>query len=150
MQQVETTATVPDGGTVLFSGLKKTVDVRTECCTPVLGNVPYMNRLFRTVGVRRETQHVLVLVTPRIIIMEEEEDLQAGHHEPACKVCRGACEAQTAEACLRREAAPMREAHVVSELLQAYDAACAEGHPGEAKRYADAALAIDPTCFRRK
>jgi hypothetical protein len=43
-----------------------------------------------------------------------------------------------------------REAVVLAELLKAYEAACAEGKTVEAKKFARAALIIEPTCFRKK
>ncbi len=36
--------------------------------------VPYLNRLFKNVGVGRDTSSLMMMVTPRIIIQEEEED----------------------------------------------------------------------------
>ena len=65
---IENTVAVPDGGTVLFGGLKRLTETRTESSPPVLGKVPYVNRLFKNVGYGRESQSVLVLVTPRILI----------------------------------------------------------------------------------
>ena len=64
---------IPDGGTVLLSCGKKVSQARTECCPPCLSEIPYLNRLFRSVGYCQETEHVFVLVTPRIIVQEEEE-----------------------------------------------------------------------------
>ncbi len=118
VQMVETTVSIPDGGTVLIGGLKKVSEVRTDRCLMTLGHVPCMNRLFHNVGSYCEAQRVFVLVTPRIVIHEEEER-QTGYREPEVKTCRGSCEAQSAEACLKGEAAPMRRAHVLAELLQA-------------------------------
>jgi hypothetical protein len=45
--------------------------------------------------------------------------------------------------------AERRTERVLAELLRAYDAACAAGRKEEAARLAGAALALDPTCFRR-
>ena len=44
----------------------------------VLSKLPYVNRLFRNVGYGREAQSLLLMVTPRIIINSEEEELQTG------------------------------------------------------------------------
>ena len=41
---------------------------------PLLSKVPYINRLFRNVGIGRETDSLMMMVTPRIIIQEEEEE----------------------------------------------------------------------------
>jgi type II secretory pathway component GspD/PulD (secretin) len=70
---VNTTVTVPDGGTVLLGGLKTLTEQRNEFGPPVLSKIPYINRLFRNVGYGREATSLLMMVTPRIIINEEEE-----------------------------------------------------------------------------
>jgi type II secretory pathway component GspD/PulD (secretin) len=67
---------VPDGGTVLLGGLKTMSEGRNEFGPPVLSNIPYLNRLFRNTGIGRETRHVMFMVTPRIIITSEEEEVQ--------------------------------------------------------------------------
>lgn len=70
---VTTTVTVPDGGTVLLGGLKRLSEGRNESGPPVLSKIPYLNRLFRNVGYAREAESLMMMVTPRIIITEEEE-----------------------------------------------------------------------------
>jgi general secretion pathway protein D len=72
---VTTTVSVPDGGTVLLGGIKRLSEGRNEFGVPILNKVPYVNRLFKNVGIGRETQSLLMMVTPRIIIQEEEEEL---------------------------------------------------------------------------
>lgn len=71
---VSTTVTVPDGGTVLLGGIKRLREGRTERGIPMLGKLPYINRLFKNVGIGRETSTLMLTVTPRIIIPEEEEE----------------------------------------------------------------------------
>ena len=70
---VTTTVSVPDGGTVLLGGIKRLSENRAEFGVPILSKVPYINRLFRNVGIGRQTQSLMMMVTPRIIIQEEEE-----------------------------------------------------------------------------
>ncbi|TWT96061.1 outer membrane porin HofQ [Botrimarina colliarenosi] len=70
---VTTTVSVPDGGTVLLGGIKRLSEGRREFGVPLLSKVPYINRLFRNVGIGRETDSLMMMVTPRIIIQEEEE-----------------------------------------------------------------------------
>ena len=70
---VTTTVSVPDGGTVLLGGIKRLSEGREEFGVPLLSKVPYINRLFRNVGIGRETDSLMMMVTPRIIIQEEEE-----------------------------------------------------------------------------
>lgn len=62
-----------DGGTLILDNGLRVVEGRNEYGPPVLSNIPYVGRLFKSVGYGRETVHELVLVTPRIIVHEEEE-----------------------------------------------------------------------------
>jgi general secretion pathway protein D len=71
---VTTTVSVPDGGTVLLGGIKRLSEGRTEYGVPILDKVPYLDRLFKNVGIGRDTSSLMMMVTPRIIIQEEEED----------------------------------------------------------------------------
>jgi general secretion pathway protein D len=71
---VTTTVSVPDGGTVLLGGIKRLSEGRNEFGVPLLSKLPYINRLFTNVGIGRETQSLMMMVTPRIIIQEEEEE----------------------------------------------------------------------------
>jgi Flp pilus assembly secretin CpaC/tetratricopeptide (TPR) repeat protein len=75
---VQTTVSCPDGGTVVLGGLKTLAEGRNETGPPVLSQIPYINRLFRNQGIGRETRHIMIMVTPRIIIQSEEELNQTG------------------------------------------------------------------------
>ena len=70
---VNSTVSVPDGGTILLGGIKRLSEGRTERGVPMLSKIPYINRLFRNVAIGRETSSLMLMVTPRIIIQEEEE-----------------------------------------------------------------------------
>ena len=71
---VSTVVTVPDGGTVLLGGVKQLQEQRLEYGVPVLSKTPWIDRLFRNVGIGRTTNSLMLMVTPRIIILEEEEE----------------------------------------------------------------------------
>jgi len=75
---VQTTVSCPDGGTVVLGGLKTQSEGRNEFGPPVLSQLPYVNRLFRNQGIGKETRHIMIMVTPRIIIQSEEELNQTG------------------------------------------------------------------------
>lgn len=75
---VATTVSVPDGGTVLLGGIKRLSEGRSERGVPLLSKLPYINRIFRNVGIGRETSSLMLMVTPRIIIQEEEEEKAVG------------------------------------------------------------------------
>ncbi|MGB7346457.1 MAG: hypothetical protein WBD20_19715, partial [Pirellulaceae bacterium] len=76
--QVSTTVSVPDGGTILLGGIKRLAEGRSERGTPMLSKIPYISRLFRNVAVGRDARSLMLMVTPRIIIQEEEEVAQTG------------------------------------------------------------------------
>ena len=39
----------------------------------MLSKIPYVNRLFKNIGIGRDTESLMMMVTPRIIILEEIE-----------------------------------------------------------------------------
>jgi type II secretory pathway component GspD/PulD (secretin) len=75
---VATTVMVPDGGTALLGGLKRLSEGRNEFGPPIISKIPYLDRLFRNVAYGRSTESLMVMVTPRIIIQEEEEERATG------------------------------------------------------------------------
>ena len=75
---VSTVVSVPDGGTVLLGGIKRLREGRNMAGVPILNKLPYISRLFKNSGVGRETESIMLMVTPRIIIQEEEEELILG------------------------------------------------------------------------
>ncbi|MFM7520437.1 MAG: hypothetical protein ACKO9B_08210 [Planctomycetota bacterium] len=75
---VTTNVSVPDGGTVLLGGIKRLREGRNEFGVPILSKIPYINRLFKNVGLGRTTDSLMLMVTPRIIIQEEEEEKLLG------------------------------------------------------------------------
>jgi general secretion pathway protein D len=75
---VSTTVSVPDGGTILLGGIKRLSEGRTERGVPILSKIPYISRLFRNVAIGRDARSLMLMVTPRIIIQEEEEIAQTG------------------------------------------------------------------------
>ena len=79
---IQTTVNVPDGGTVLLGGFKFLAEERTEYGPPILSKIPYLSRLFRNVGWSRDGSTLLYLVTARIIMVEEEENIFLGIQAP--------------------------------------------------------------------
>ncbi len=79
---VNTTVNVPDGGTVLMGGLKYLAESRNEFGPPVLSKIPYLSRLFKNIGYGREANSLMIMVSPRIIIQEEEELIFRGELPP--------------------------------------------------------------------
>ncbi|HMF16580.1 MAG TPA: hypothetical protein VKE98_05200 [Gemmataceae bacterium] len=79
---LSTTVNVPDGGTVLLGGLKTLSEGRNEFGPPILSKIPYISRLFKNVAYGREANSLMIMVSPRIIINEEEERIFRGIDEP--------------------------------------------------------------------
>jgi hypothetical protein len=161
---LEKTVTIPNGKTMIVRGGKKVVQVRREYGLPILSKLPYVNRLFRSVGHTRETRNVYLFLTPQIM-----DGTEVTEHTAAPKCCEST-RCATARCCAtsacatasvksgseeqnapcRQSAACGRQAKVVAELIRAYEAACAEGQTEEAEKLARAALLLDPTCFSKK
>jgi hypothetical protein len=72
--EVEKTLKLKDGTTALLTGWTQQREVRNQVCPPVLGKIPYLSRVFSTVSYGKETEHTLVLVTPRVVAVKEEEE----------------------------------------------------------------------------
>ena len=70
---VNTTVTAPDGGTIGLGGVMRASQGRTSRGVPVLGKLPFAGRLFNNRGIGQDMSHSFQSVTPRIIILEEEE-----------------------------------------------------------------------------
>jgi type II secretory pathway component GspD/PulD (secretin)/tetratricopeptide (TPR) repeat protein len=68
------TITVPEGGTVLFGGLKQTGEVELEGGVPILSKIPILKRAYSSRSTARDENMLLILVKPRIIIQEEAEE----------------------------------------------------------------------------
>ncbi len=74
LQEVETTVTVPDGGTLLLGGTRLAGEVEREMGVPILAKIPVLNRAFSNRSIVRDEQALLILVKPKIIIHKEYED----------------------------------------------------------------------------
>ncbi|UCG17282.1 MAG: hypothetical protein JSV19_04465 [Phycisphaerales bacterium] len=73
-QIIRTTVTVPDGGTLLFGGMKKTAEVEVEAGVPVLSKIPVLKRLYSNRSMVKDEQVLLILVKPSIVIQKEAEE----------------------------------------------------------------------------
>jgi len=72
--EIMTTASVPDGGTLLIGGLKLGGEVEIEAGVPVLNKIPVLKRAFSNRSLVKDEQTLLILVKPKIIIRKEAED----------------------------------------------------------------------------
>ena len=58
---------VGNGETVVLGGVFRTVDVQQESKVPVLGDLPFLGRLFSSTSVTQEKTETLIFITPRIL-----------------------------------------------------------------------------------
>jgi type II secretory pathway component GspD/PulD (secretin) len=130
---MEGTVCLMDGKTALLYGGKRVREVRSEYGPPVLSKIPYVNRLFKNVGIGHEEESLLVMVTPRVIVAREQEEAR-----PTAVVAGVEEQTEPAEP-------PMDPK--LAKLMEKYRQACSEGRAKAAKKLAERCLAIDPTCF---
>ena len=79
---MDRTIVVPDGGTAVLTGLKKKDKHRKIYQASALSQIPYLGQLFPRIECVFDTSHLLVLVTPRIIITEEAEEKKPAKAAP--------------------------------------------------------------------
>jgi len=66
-RRVNTNVSVKEGGTVVLGGLlNNSVGTKTDRL-PILGNLPYLGRLFKSSGAGGKKEDLLIFVTPRIL-----------------------------------------------------------------------------------
>jgi general secretion pathway protein D len=73
LRSVRTTVTVPDGGTLLISGMMTNHKFDAHSGIPFASDLPIVGRLFGTDLKQRERQNLVVLVTANLILFDEEE-----------------------------------------------------------------------------
>ncbi|MBX9735362.1 MAG: type II and III secretion system protein, partial [Phycisphaerales bacterium] len=72
--RVQTTATVPDEGTLLLGGQRLVTEIDIETGVPVLSKIPIINRFFTNRIQSKEESTLMILVKPTILIQTEEEE----------------------------------------------------------------------------
>jgi hypothetical protein len=159
---LEKTATIPDGNSMLLGGWKRVRETRTEFGPPVLSKIPYFNRLFKNAGYGRETETVVLLVTPRIIVNERKESAPtvADRKAERAKEKKATVFVHTQETPgadyyrrleLPPEADPAKgeeteKAKKVVKLLKKYLQAVKEGRREDEKLVYEALELVDPGC----
>lgn len=138
--------TIPDGGSALLGGWKRVSEGRCEYGPPVLSKVPYVNRLFKNVGYSKSVENVLVMVTARIVAGEAKETAQASLANKM-RIAEPSAIAPCSATEKMADSPPPKWVKKMKLLLASYHQACADGRLDEARKLAQQALAIDPTCF---
>ncbi len=72
--EVDTTVSVPDGGTLLVGGEKVISTNDVEVGVPILSKIPGINRLFTNRSTEKDERTLLILIRPKIIIEKEIEN----------------------------------------------------------------------------
>lgn len=70
---IKTTVTIPDGGTVLVGGLKRTITQEGQTGVPALSRLPFMDFLFGRTGKARMQSNLFVLISSKITVVQDEE-----------------------------------------------------------------------------
>jgi type II secretory pathway component GspD/PulD (secretin) len=73
---INTTVSVPDGGTLLLGGQTLAGEIELESGVPILSKIPFLKRLFTNTSMAKDEQILLILVKPTIIIQREKEQEQ--------------------------------------------------------------------------
>ena len=65
--QLETEVLVGNGETIVLGGVFQTEEIVSETKTPLLGDIPYLGRLFKKTAVDMTKSETLIFITPKII-----------------------------------------------------------------------------------
>ena len=65
--EVTTSALVNDGETIVLGGVFREENTTIETKTPLLGDIPYVGRLFKRTASERRRTELLIFITPKII-----------------------------------------------------------------------------------
>ncbi|MCY3023412.1 MAG: hypothetical protein NTW87_30905 [Planctomycetota bacterium] len=73
LRSINTTITLPDNGTILYSGLISDRKIDAKSGVPFFSDLPIIGRFFSTNNKERVRRNLLVLVTARVVLFDEEE-----------------------------------------------------------------------------
>ena len=78
LQRIRTTVTVPDGGSFVIGGMRQMQETDQESGVPILSDLPLIGALFRRKGKSTVRQDIIIIVSARIIDLEEELEHRFG------------------------------------------------------------------------
>jgi MSHA biogenesis protein MshL len=81
VREVDSMVTVKNGQTILIAGLitEKTSDTTTS--VPILGDIPFLGKLFRRVSQEKSKTELVILLTPYILTDQSIEDIRKEQQE---------------------------------------------------------------------
>lgn len=72
-QKTQTFATLPDGGSILISGLGININMRGKNGVPLVSDVPVLGKLFGSRVNQSEKRNYMILINARMLLLDEEE-----------------------------------------------------------------------------
>lgn len=172
-QALEKVVCIPEGATVVLSGLKQAREAAQAAVPPVLSRIPYVSRLFAVKQCQPESEDLIILATPRLVVQKDETRTVKAPPMvaplvkkappmvappaampipiPRMELPRPVVQAAygTATPLPAPTAAGAFRARQVAKLMEMYQEACGHGHHDEARKLAAFALELDPTCFSK-
>ena len=82
-RELDTRVTVPTGNTLMLGGLIFTSEGETIAKIPILGDIPWIGRLFRSPNRTKDKRNLVILIRPTIL---DDDDPDTEFEYPAMKV----------------------------------------------------------------
>jgi hypothetical protein len=92
---IKRTLTIPVGKSAVLPAGMRICQVRETIGPEYLKEIPLLRELFCTTESHPEVEHLLVLVTPYIVVPPEKEDKKAHKSDRAATICRCCCTDRT-------------------------------------------------------
>ncbi len=73
VRRLQSTVTVPDGNKIILGGLLSSTIITSENRVPILGDLPFIGKLFRHLHEEIDTTDLIIELTPRIVNLEEHQ-----------------------------------------------------------------------------
>jgi Flp pilus assembly secretin CpaC len=73
IQRLRTTATIPDGATLMLGGLKRSVEQNQKSGVPFLSDIPILGAAFSRQGEYTSKRKLIILMKASIVVPEEQE-----------------------------------------------------------------------------
>ena len=70
--------TIPDGGSFVIGGLRQMTETQVDSGIPIISDLPLIGALFTRKGKSVVRQDIIIVVSARIIDLEEEMDYRFG------------------------------------------------------------------------
>jgi type II secretory pathway component GspD/PulD (secretin) len=86
IREVDTRVVVPTGNTLLLGGLIEANSGRSQRKVPLLGDIPFLGRLFRWDSKRKAGKNLVILLTPTIL---DDEEPESGYEKPSEPIIKG-------------------------------------------------------------